>query len=76
MNNILLRQIAAETGGSYRVITDVDGLPEAIQNDAGFVEIRRAVSNDIQLWNIVWLLALAVLLFATEWYLRKQAGLI
>jgi len=76
MNNILLRQIAAETGGSYRVIDDVEGLAAAVQGDAGFVEMHRALKSDIQLWNIIWLLALAVLLFAMEWYIRKQAGLI
>jgi len=76
MNNILLRQIAAETGGSYRLITDAAGLPAAVQNGADFAATQRLIKEDIQLWNIVWLLALAVLFFAVEWYLRKQAGMI
>jgi hypothetical protein len=76
MNNVLLRQIAAETGGSYRLIDEAGGLPEAVQGSGEFISTERLVKRDIQLWNLVWLLALAVLLFAVEWYLRKQSGLI
>jgi len=75
MNSVLLRQIAAETGGSYRTIDDASGLPAAVRDAESYTAITRTIKRDIQLWNIVWLLALAVLLFATEWYLRKQAGL-
>ncbi|MCB2206610.1 hypothetical protein KQI65_17855 [bacterium] len=76
MNNILLRQIAAETGGSYRLITNTAGLPEAVHDATDFTSTPRLIKQDIQLWNIAWLLALAILLFAIEWYLRKQAGMI
>ena len=76
MNNILLRQIAAATGGRYFTIDDADGLPAAVQDAATFTATDRLIKSDIQLWNLVWLLALAVLLFAIEWYLRKQAGML
>ncbi|MDT8323885.1 MAG: vWA domain-containing protein [Bacteroidota bacterium] len=75
MNNVLLRQIAAETDGSYHLVTDAAGLPAAVQNGADFTPVQRLIKEDIQLWNIVWLLALAVLFFAAEWFLRKQAGM-
>lgn len=76
MNNILLRQIAAETGGTYRLITDAEDLPDAVRSGADFTATQRLIKEDIQLWNIIWLLSLAVLLFAAEWYIRKQAGMI
>jgi len=76
MNNILLRQIASRTGGSYVSVADPAGLTDAIQASPLFHPAQRAIKSDIQLWNLVWLLSLAVLLFATEWYLRKQSGLV
>ncbi len=76
MNNVLLRQIAAATGGRYFTIDDVAGLPAAVSGSDSFTPADRIIKSDIQLWNLVWLLALAVLLFAIEWYLRKQAGML
>jgi hypothetical protein len=76
MNNILLRQIAAATGGQYFTIDDTDALPSAVSGATSFTPSDRLIKSDIHLWNIVWLLALAVLLFAIEWYLRKQAGML
>ncbi len=75
MNNVLLRQIAAATGGQYFTVDDAAGLPAAVGGAQSFAPTDRIIKSDIQLWNIVWLLALAVLLFALEWYLRKQAGM-
>lgn len=76
MNNVLLRQIAAATGGQYFPIDDADALPAAVTGASSFTSTDRIIKSDIQLWNLVWLLALAVLLFAIEWYLRKQAGML
>ena len=76
MNNVLLRQIAAATGGRYFTVGDTDGLPAAVSSSGSFAPADRLIKSDIQLWNLVWLLALAVLLFAIEWYLRKQAGML
>jgi hypothetical protein len=76
MNNVLLRQIAAATGGRYFTIDDAGDLPAAVSGAESFAATDRLIKSDIQLWNLVWLLALAVLLFAIEWYLRKQAGML
>lgn len=76
MNNILLRQIAAKSGGVYMTISDIGRLEDAIAAQETFTPRTQVLRSDIQLWNLVWLLALAVLLFAIEWYLRKQSGMI
>ncbi len=76
MNNALLRQIAAATGGSYFTLDNAGGLPAAVQQHELFAETEQAVLSDIQLWNLIWLLSAVVLLFAVEWYLRKQSGLV
>ena len=76
MDNVLLRQIAVSTGGEYFTVDDAAGLPEAVQRNALFVPTEQAVLSDIQLWNLIWLLSAVVLLFALEWYIRKQSGLV
>jgi hypothetical protein len=76
MNNALLRQIAARSGGRFFTASNPAGLADAILSAPGFTAVERDIKSDIQLWNLAWLLALAVLLFAIEWYLRKQSGMI
>jgi hypothetical protein len=76
MNNALLRQIAARSGGRFFRASETAGLADAIASVPGFTAVERDIKSDINLWNLVWLLALAVLLFAIEWYLRKQSGMI
>jgi hypothetical protein len=76
MNNALLRQIAARTGGRYFAVNSTAGLVEAIKSSRDFIPVERTQRTDIQLWNLAYLLALAVLLFGAEWFLRKRAGMI
>jgi hypothetical protein len=76
MNNVLLRQLAARTGGAYFPVGNAGGLGNAIGAIKDFAPKENIQKSDIQLWNLVWLLGLAVLLFAVEWYLRKQSGMI
>ena len=76
MNNVLLRQIAHRTGGAYFHVTSADGLGDAIGALKDFAPKDTVLKSDIQLWNLLWLLAAAVLLFAVEWYIRKQSGMI
>lgn len=76
LDNTLLRQIAARTGGRYFAIGDIGGLAEAVAAVRDFEPEDRIIRSDIPLWNLGWLLGAAVLLFAIEWYLRKQSGMI
>ncbi|HOJ04604.1 MAG TPA: hypothetical protein PK916_11445 [Bacteroidota bacterium] len=76
MNNILLRQIAASTGGSYLTLDEASSLPAIVREHERFAPTERARKEDVQLWNLLWLLGAAIVLFATEWYIRKQAGLV
>jgi hypothetical protein len=75
-NTVLLQQIAQRSGGRYFDAADAGQLPAAVADGPDFIPEQRYVQRDIELWNIVWLLALAVLLFALEWYLRKQSGMV
>jgi hypothetical protein len=72
----LLRQIAGRSGGRYFPADDIDGLADAVLNSEDFVQEENIVKSDIQIWNLLLLLGIAVLFFAIEWFLRKQSGMI
>ena len=76
MNNVLLRQIAQRTGGAYFPVRSADGLDAALAALKDFTPKETVIKTDVQLWNLIWLLAAAVALFAAEWYIRKQSGMI
>lgn len=76
MNNQLLRQIAARSGGAVFTPDQLGSLRDAITQAPGFASAERTIKSDIPLWNLIWLLGAAILLFALEWMLRKQAGML
>ena len=76
MNRLLLRQLAVKTGGAYADIADAGDVAAMMGGPEGFSPQERILHSDVQLWNLAWLLAAVILLFAAEWYLRKQAGMI
>jgi hypothetical protein len=76
MNINLLRNIAERTGGKFYLpeesgefLNDLEGLrdfrPKPIVKRSEFV-----------LWNLPWLLAIAIICLATEWFMRKRWGMI
>ena len=76
MNNALLSQLAYRSGGKYFPASDIRGLADAVQASKGFSPKERILRSDIQLWNLLWLLAMAIAVFAAEWYVRKQSGML
>jgi hypothetical protein len=76
MNNALLRQIAARTGGRFFPVGNTQGLADAVKSAKDFTAQTLDIRTDIQLWNLAWLFALVVALLGAEWYLRKQSGMI
>ncbi|MDE0013068.1 MAG: VWA domain-containing protein [Candidatus Poribacteria bacterium] len=72
LNEILLKQLAEQTGGAYFTITNARSLPENIANvqNPVFVDAER------ELWAHPLILITVVGLLGTEWFLRKRIGLI
>ncbi len=76
MNVSLLRQLAFRTGGKYLSPGEVRALGGNIRADASFLPANVETSDDLELWNWKYMLALLVMLLASEWFLRKRAGML
>jgi hypothetical protein len=75
-NKLLLQQMAVRTGGRYYDVNDMAKLPEDIAALPGFRPNDVSVASQFELWNRPWMLAATVLLFGTEWLLRKKYGML
>ena len=76
MNRLLLQQIAERTGGRYYDAGAIATLPQDVASLPGFQPRQVVRSSEIELWNRGWMLAVIVLLFASEWFLRKRNGML
>jgi hypothetical protein len=71
MNEPLLREMAALTGGKFLRLNEAARLPDELK----FLERREKVSLELELWDTPWWFAVFCLLIITEWSLRKWNGL-
>ncbi len=76
MNQPLLQQIAARTGGKYYIPSTISSLPNDIALLPNFKSHEMIHTTEIELWNSRWILAFVILLFSLEWFLRKQSGML
>ncbi|XZE37167.1 hypothetical protein SH501x_002770 [Pirellulaceae bacterium SH501] len=71
-NEMLLQQIASETGGAY---LDVQQSEELVDRLSGYSN-GKVLGVTVPLWqSFPWFFAI-LLLLATEWWLRKRVGLV
>lgn len=71
-----LTAIAERTGGRYAPINGLDSLIEAMKADPRLQPKAITTERDTTLWHTPWPLALAILAFAAEWFIRKRRGLV
>jgi hypothetical protein len=76
MNAEILRQIAYRSGGTFFDWRNANELHAALDSLPALVprEEHRTSAIDLSHWH--YALALLILLFATEWVLRKQSGML
>lgn len=75
MNKKLLEVIAERTNGKF-YYEKTDNILENIRNSSEYKERNITVTKETAIWNLPWILGIAVILFAWEWFLRKRAGMI
>lgn len=76
MNRLSLEGLSSRTGGVYFDVGGMEGLADRIRGVAGFQPVELVQRSDVDLWSNPWMLGLVVLLFSTEWFLRKRAGML
>lgn len=76
MNAPLLREMASRTGGKFYLPDNCSSVINDIKNHKGFKERSVTIKREYGLWNIAWLLAIAVGLLAAEWFIRKRLGMV
>ncbi len=76
MNVQLLRQLAARTGGEFYTPADFPDIFSRLKNLPSFVPRDIHQAREFELWNWKYMLALVVLLFAVEWFVRKRSGML
>ena len=72
VNQPLLRQVAASSGGAYYPACDAARLPDDIKD----LTRHRTIVREIELWDSVYLLVLFGALAIAEWLIRKRNGVI
>jgi hypothetical protein len=75
-NFALLRLLASRTGGRFLRPSGIDALDSLLAGEPWFVAQEIRSTKDYELWNWQYLLAAIVLLLATEWVVRRRAGML
>ncbi len=73
-NPVLMRQIAARSGGNAYTAGDVP-LPADLAGDSDFSSTVVTETTEAELWRTSLFLAVILVLLACEWTLRKRFGL-
>lgn len=76
MNAPLLRTLAERTGGNFYLPENADEVINDILSNESFTEKPITTRSEFALWDTPWLLAIALLFFSIEWFVRKRAGMI
>jgi hypothetical protein len=76
MNKPLLQQMAAVSGGSYSDARSSDAALNDLASRPFMKAQERSSTHEYELWNMPLLLSVVVLLFGTEWIVRKRSGML
>jgi hypothetical protein len=76
MNYEFLSGIARQTGGQFFNYDNYSGLFEQLNKINSESSKEKITVSEINLWSDEWLLALTILVFSIEWFIRKRAGML
>ncbi len=76
MRSDILRQMAERTGGKFYTPETAGNMLRDIYANPRFAATTITNTHDYELWNSWPLLALALLFFSTEWFIRKRLGML
>ena len=76
MNYEFLNLLATQTNGKYFNPDQYEILLSNLKRLNETSTKEKLVTSEIRLWSDEWLLIIVILLFATEWFIRKRAGML
>ena len=76
MNKRLLQQIASLSGGAYGDASQFDSVVEEILSRPEMKPQEQTRTSEFELWNLPGYLVVIIMLFAMEWFIRKQSGML
>ncbi len=76
MNYPLLKNLAERTNGKLYKPEESVNIIEDILNHPRFIEESIKIRNDLYIWDMFYFMALAILCFAAEWYIRKKSSML
>ena len=76
MNYDFLNLLSTQTSGKYFDPDQYEILLKYLSELNKSSTKEKLVTSEIRLWSDEWLLIIVILLFATEWFIRKRAGML
>ncbi|HUX61627.1 MAG TPA: CARDB domain-containing protein [Ignavibacteriaceae bacterium] len=76
MDYDFLNLLANQSNGKFYYNSNYQSLFETLRNLDNASSKDKIETSEIYLWSNTWLLIVAIILFGTEWFLRKRWGLI
>lgn len=76
MNYEFLSLLSNQTKGKYFNPNQIDELLNELNKINLKASKEKLITSEIRLWSDEWFLIIIILLFATEWFLRKRSGML
>jgi hypothetical protein len=76
MNYDFLNLLSTQTKGKYFPPSKIDDLISELKNIDLQSSKEKITTSEIRLWSDEWFMAIVILLFAVEWFLRKKSGML
>jgi len=76
MNAPLMRVLADRTGGKFYTVENAKDFLKDLDETKSFRPLSITQNSEFTLWNLPWLIAIAILCLSTEWFIRKRAGMV
>jgi hypothetical protein len=76
MDSEFLKSIANLTGGKFYNTSDYNNLYKTLKERIQKSNKEKIETSEITLWSDEWLMIIAILLFALEWFYRKRFGML
>ena len=76
MNYEFLNLLANQTNGKYFNPDQYNELLNYLNKINTNASKEKFITSEIRLWSDEWFLIIIILLFATEWFIRKRSGML